>query len=200
MRLNKRAKFICHMVVLMGIMLAVSIAIKMRFYAQVTIWGLFAYIIAKEVIDYLREARFRRRCQRWPITFIFSRSKIKGDITMFQLHTDEVLPFKLGKPVDSTGADAEVEEGSLVITSSDPTVFTIEQDPDFPDDPYAGIIVSQGEGTATLHAKADADLGEGVTEITLEVEGQVLAAGAVGFAPWSFGTPRKKPATGENQG
>jgi len=198
MQMNRRAKFICHMTVLMGIMLAVSIAIKMRFYAQLVIWGLFAYIIAKEVIDYLRENRARRRCQRWPITFIYSHFKIKGTAMSFQLHTDEVLPFKLGKPVDSTGADAEVEEGSLVIESSDPTVFTIEQDPDFPEDPYAGLIVSQGEGTATLKAKADADLGEGVEEITLEVEGQILAAGAVGFAPWAFGTPRKKTQPAES--
>jgi hypothetical protein len=197
--MNRRAKFICHMLFLMVVMLSVSIAIRANYYSQLALWGLFSYIIAKEFIDYLRETRNRRKCTRWPITFIFSHFKIKGDITMFQLHTDEVLPFKLGKPVDSTGAEADVEEGSLVIESSDPAVFTIEQDPDFPDDPYAGLIVSQGEGTATLKAKADADLGEGVTEITLEVEGQVLAAGAVGFAPWSFGTPRKKTQPGESQ-
>lgn len=200
MPLNRRAKFICHMVVLFVAMMAISIGLQMRFFAQFIIWGLFAYIITKEIIDYLRCERARRRCQRWPITFIFSHFKIKGDITMFQLHTDEVLPFKLGKPIDSTGEEADVEEGSLVIESSDPAIFTIEQDPDFPDDPYAGLIVSQGEGAATLKAKADADLGEGVTEITLEVEGQVLAAGAVGFAPWSFGTPRKKTQGDSPQG
>lgn len=181
-----------HMIVLMGMMLSVSIAIRANYYSQLVLWGLFSYIIAREVIDYMRDSRKNRNYPRWPITFIFSHSKIKGTIMSFQIHTDEVLPFKLGKPIDSTGKDAEVEEGSLVIESSDPAVFTIEKDPDFPDDPYAGIIVSQGVGNATLKAKADADLGEGVTEITLDVDGEVLAAGAVGFAPWSFGTPRKK--------
>lgn len=197
-KLNRRARFICQMIILMALMISVSIAIRANYYSQLVLWGLFSYIIAREVIDYLRDVSAARKCQRWPITFIYSHFKIKGTAMSFQLHTDEVLPFKLGKPVDSTGAEAEVEEGTLVIESSDPAVFTIEQDPDFPDDPYAGLIVSQGEGTATLNAKADADLGEGVTEITLQVEGQILAAGAVGFAPWSFGTPRKKTEPAES--
>lgn len=110
----------------------------------------------------------------------------------FQLRIGQVLPFKLGHPVDNNGDEAKVQEGSLQLSSSDESVFTVEQDPETPDDPYSGLIVSQKEGTATFKAKADADLGEGVTEITLDVDGEILAADAVGFAPIQFGTPRPK--------
>lgn len=64
MKLNRHAKFICHMVVMFIVMMAVSIAIEMRYYAQLIIWGLFAYIIAKDVIDYLRCDEQRQKHQR----------------------------------------------------------------------------------------------------------------------------------------
>lgn len=128
----------------------------------------------------------------WPLTFKFNHLKIKGIFMAFQLHTDEVLPFEIGKPIDSQGGEADIEEGSLKIESSDPAIFTVEADPENPDNPFAGIIVSQSVGTATVRASADADLGEGVQEISLAVDGEILEAGAVGFAPFTFGTPRKK--------
>lgn len=193
----KHANFIAHMIGLMMLMLMVSIAIKINFYGQFVLWGLFSYIIALEVIDYLRKTCTRRRCRRWPITFIFHNSKIKGDITMFSLKTDQELPFVLGKPVDASGAEAPVEEGSLVIESSDPEIFSIVQDPADPENPYAGLIVAHKAGVANFKATADADLGEGVTTIELEIAGTVLPASATGFAPITFGEPRPKTAAAE---
>lgn len=52
------------MVVLFLVMMFVSIAIDMRYYARLIIWGLFAYIIAKEIIDYIRAERDRRKCEQ----------------------------------------------------------------------------------------------------------------------------------------
>jgi hypothetical protein len=64
MKLNRHAKFIAHMLVLFVLMMAVSIGIEMRYYAQLIIWGLFAYIIAKDVIDYFRCERQRQQCEK----------------------------------------------------------------------------------------------------------------------------------------
>jgi len=110
----------------------------------------------------------------------------------FQLHEDQVLPFKLGNPVDSQGNEAPIEDGSLLMTSSDESVFTIEQDDEQPEDPEAKMFVAQGQGSAEFVATADADLGAGVETILLKVIGTVIPAGAVGFAPLQFGAPRPK--------
>lgn len=39
---------------LMILMLATSLAIKANYYSQLVTWALFAYIIAREIIDYIR--------------------------------------------------------------------------------------------------------------------------------------------------
>lgn len=64
MKPNRHAKFICHMAVLFVAMMVISIAIEMRYYAQIVIWGLFAYIMAKDFIDYSRCDRVRRKCEQ----------------------------------------------------------------------------------------------------------------------------------------
>lgn len=110
----------------------------------------------------------------------------------FQLHEDEVLPFKLGKPINSDGEEAPIQEGSLKVGSSDDTIFTIEQDDQEPDNPDALMVVPHAEGSAVLYAEADADLGDGVETIRLEVTGIIVSGAATGFAPIAFGTPRKK--------
>lgn len=185
------------MVVLMMLMLGVTLAINANYYSQLITWGLFTYIIAKEVLDHVREERRRRRRYRWPITFFFHNLKIKGDNMEFQIHLDEVLPFQLGKPVNSDGGEAPIEEGSLLKSVLDPSIFTEEQDDEQPDNPDARMFVPHAVGSTEWTAKADANLGDGVEEISLTVKGTVLEAGAVGFAPLVFGTVRKKkPASG----
>lgn len=110
----------------------------------------------------------------------------------FQLHEDEVLPFKLGKPINSDGEEAPIEEGTLKRVITDEGIFTIEQDDQLPDDPEALMIVPHAEGTTDVEWTADADIGDGVETISLKLTGTILAGGAVGFAPIQFGTPRKK--------
>jgi hypothetical protein len=194
-----RTKFLTQIIFLAMLMLGVSVAINANYYSQIITWGLFAYIIAREILDEYRSEKRRRRRYRWPISFLFHHLKIKGDNMEFQLHEDEVLPFRLGKPVNSEGGEAPIEEGSLKEVVSDPSIFTVEQDDEQPDDPEAKMFVPHAVGSADYTATADADLGEGVQTISLTVKGTIIAAGAVGFAPLQFGQPRKKKQPNDSQ-
>jgi hypothetical protein len=49
-----RITFICHMLFLLAIMLGVSFAIHADFFSQVVLWGVFVYIIGKELLDEYR--------------------------------------------------------------------------------------------------------------------------------------------------
>lgn len=114
----------------------------------------------------------------------------------FTLHEDEVLPFRLGKPIDSNGDEAPIEEGSLRESVVDPAVFTVEQDDENPDDPDAKMFVPHSEGRTEYMVKADADMGDGVEEISLTVTGTIVSGEAIGFSAIQFGTPRKKKPVG----
>lgn len=159
--------------------------------------GLLCLTALTVVAIFLFKVRRRQR-YRWPLTLIHNHLKIKGDIMQFELQAGYEIPFVLGKPIDSEGNVREIEDDTLSITSTNPSAFTIERDEDAedPDDPFTGKIVWQGEGQGDFVATADADLGEGVKEIELRATGIMLAPGAVGFAPISFGTarPKSKPA------
>jgi len=196
-----RIKFIIHMIIYMAVLIIVLLTIKARFFTLCVIWTLFAYIIIKEIIDEWRHARRPKKLAHWPVIFYFHHLKIKGDNMEFQLHMDEVLPFRLGKPINSDGEEAPIEAGSLKKVVTDEGIFTVEQDDEQPDDPEALMFVPHAEGTADFNVEADADLGEGVETIRLTVKGTVIAAGAVGFAPLQLGQPRKKKAPlADNQG
>lgn len=83
MKVNRDSKFICHMVVLFVVLMFVSIAIDMRYYARLIIWGLFAYIIVKEIIDHQRAERYRRKQDQNRerlVRVIKKLDKIKQDI------------------------------------------------------------------------------------------------------------------------
>lgn len=133
----------------------------------------------------------RKRCKQtfWPITFSFCNIKIKGGITMVSLKKNQAVYGTLGKPVDKNGDPAEIEAGSLKITSANPGVVTVEPDENAPDDHYRFKLVSQGIGAAQVDIIADADLGEGVTEISTFVGVEVTGGTAVGFAEPTFGAP-----------
>lgn len=154
---------------------------------------LFALIIIPTILKFFRQCP--AKAYRWPLKISFKNLKIKAEIMEFQLHEDEVLPFKVGNPINSDGEEAPIEEGSLKIASSDESIFTIEQDDEQPDDPDAKMIVPHAEGSAELTITADADLGSGVVEISLTVTGTIISGAAVGFGPVTFGQPRKKKPT-----
>lgn len=141
---------------------------------------------------WLRKRLRKQQVVSWPMTLRFHHLKIKGDITMFQLLPGTELPFVLGKPIKADGTPGEIEDGSLKILSTDESVFVIAKDAKAadPDDPFTGVIRYVGPGEAKFHAEGDADLGDGVDTIVLEVDGTCLEAEATGFAPIAFGAAR----------
>lgn len=94
-------------------------------------------------------------------------------------------------PVDKKGNPAPVDEGSVEITSSDDSVFTVERDEN---DEKKFKLVAKGPGTAQLDYSADADMGDGVVEISGFTAVEVLPAQAVGFGI-QFGEPEEQPET-----
>lgn len=63
MKLSRSEKFFAQMIILMILMLVVSMAIQANYYSQLVLWGLFAYIISKEFIDWIKCERRRKNCQ-----------------------------------------------------------------------------------------------------------------------------------------
>lgn len=113
--------------------------------------------------------------------------KIKGEIMALSLTSTQFATGTL-QPVDSKGRPASVEPGSVVFTSSDPSVFIVEQDPL---NGLAIIVTAIGEGTAQLDYSADADLGAGIVSISGFTAIEVLPALAVGFG-LTFSTPQEQ--------
>lgn len=113
--------------------------------------------------------------------------KIKGEIMALSLTSTQFATGTL-QPVDSKGRPASVEPGSVVFTSSDPSVFIVEQDPL---NELAIIVTAIGEGTAQLDYSADADLGAGIVSISGFTAIEVLPALAVGFG-LTFSTPQEQ--------
>lgn len=77
---------------------------------------------------------------------------------------------------DAKGADAQVEAGSVKVTSSDEGVITVQQNAE---NEKEYTVSAVAPGTAKVIVSADADLGEGVTTITKEDEFTVTAGDAV---------------------
>lgn len=108
------------------------------------------------------------------------------------LTNTQQVDFEYAPPVDKAGQPAEVQPGSVKLTSSDVSVCTVTQDAT---NPYKGTIVSVGKGTAQVNIGADADLGDGDVEITGESLDVVVTGGqAVGFGTVTVGTPVEKTA------
>ncbi len=87
------------------------------------------------------------------------------------------IPFIL-QPVDRRGNPASVEAGSVAFSVDNTAVATVEVDPA---NELAGFILTHGVGVATLNYSADADLGEGVTQISGFDAIEVKPEQAVGF-------------------
>lgn len=91
--------------------------------------------------------------------------------------------------VDRLGNPAEVQEGSVNFSSSDESIFTVEQNPE---NEKQVKVVAHAPGVAQLNYSADADLGEGVVTIEGFTGVEVLPAQAVGFSGLSFGEPQEQ--------
>lgn len=82
--------------------------------------------------------------------------------------TKPTAGFPKGKP-------AKVEPGSVVWASSDPTTVVVVPNPA---NELNAIVVGQVEGSYTISAVADADLGAGVEPLTYQDSGTVTPGGA----------------------
>ena len=117
---------------------------------------------------------------------------IKGQIMAVSMTSTQFVEGTL-QPVDSKGRPAKVDEDSVEFTSSDTSVFVVEEDPN---DQLKVKVTAVGEGVAELRYIADADLDDGET-VTIEgfTAVEVLPALAIGFGI-SFGTPQEQPNGG----
>lgn len=102
---------------------------------------------------------------------------IKGEITMVQLKSTQSVNGIL-QPVDRKGNAAPIEPGTVKFSSSDESVFTVEQDETHE---TKVKVVAVAPGVAVLNFEADADLGEGVKTISGSTGVEVVASDAVGF-------------------
>lgn len=87
-------------------------------------------------------------------------------------------------PVTAQGNPASVENTVFTVDSGDATVQEVEANKSY-------YLVSGAGGLSTVTVTADADLGEGVTNITDTIEYFVTTAQATSFG-LSAGTPEPK--------
>jgi hypothetical protein len=125
-----------------------------------------------------------RRCQKKFLSkgsllaqFTIDNIKIKGENMALTALPQQRIPFELSA-VDRKGNPAPVEAGTVEYWTDDESVATVEEDPT---NELKGVIITTGVGVTQLNYKADADLGEGVTEITGFDAIEVKAEQAVGF-------------------
>ncbi len=109
--------------------------------------------------------------------------------TMLQLTNTQQCPIAVSG-VDKKGNPAELD--SVIFTSSDPSVATVEPDPSDPGNQNKALVKAVAAGTAQINVTADADLGDGTTELTGTLDLTVVAGQAVGFEI-KTGTPEEQP-------
>jgi hypothetical protein len=141
----------------------------------------FAIIIVGLVVALYPASKKKATIQ---LSFIINNIKIKGGIIMVQLKDTQKVTGLLA-PVDAKGNTATVQAGSVVVTSSDESVVTVEKDAS---NELGFTLVAGKPGTAQVDFSADADLGDGVTTIAGFTAVEVQAGDAVGMGA-SFGEP-----------
>mgnify|MGYP002390447942 CR=1 FL=1 len=83
-------------------------------------------------------------------------------------------------PKDKFGNDAQVQDGSVVFVSDDPSIADVQANPD--GGPYSATVNTGSKvGATTVRIQADADLGEGVSQIEGLLTVEVRAGDAVAF-------------------
>lgn len=113
---------------------------------------------------------------------------IEGVITLMQLTDTQKFSFTFGKPIDSKGAPAVVQDGSVTLTVSDGNGSIVPKD----GDPFSGTFVADKPAAnittpGTIVCKADADTGDGVETITGVIPVVVTGGKAVGFGEPTIG-------------
>lgn len=103
------------------------------------------------------------------------------------LNNEQLIDGEL-QPVTKKGKPAEVQPGTVTISSSDETVFTVQRDPE---NEKKFKVIAQNTGVAQLDFSADADLGDGVKTITGFAAIEVVPAEAAGFGV-TFGAPQEQ--------
>lgn len=131
------------------------------------------------------------------LSLIINQIKITGGIIMLELKATQKVTGELA-PVDAKNNPAQVQEGTVSVSSSDGEIVNIVSDPT---NPLKFEVVATGKtGVARVDWKADADLGDGVIEISGFTAVEVQAGNAVGFAA-NFGEPTEQAtATDETTG
>lgn len=133
-----------------------------------------------------------RRSKTLPLIFVQDLDTnlyVRGVITNMQLRDDQKVRITFGKPLDKKGNPASVQEGSVSISVTDGSA-TVEPDPA---DPFSATIIGVSPTAditkpGAVIITADADLGEGVKNITGSEPLIVTGGQAVGFGPASVGT------------
>jgi hypothetical protein len=115
-----------------------------------------------------------------------------GRIDTMKMSDSQVCTIEWGAPITAKGKPAKVEQGSVKITCSDDSV-TIEVDPANPFKATLTAVHENEDTGAVLTITADADLGEGVVEISGSEPLVITSGPAVGFGPASIGTPTEQP-------
>jgi hypothetical protein len=111
--------------------------------------------------------------------------KARGDGIMFTLPSKMAVAVKISY-VDAAGNPAVVD-GDVTWTTSDPSIVTVNVDAD--DTTNAVIAASGPVGQVQISAVADADLGEGVRQLTTLMDVTVVAGEAVAGTISPVGEP-----------
>ncbi len=122
------------------------------------------------------EKKSSNQARRFLVTFFINNLNVKGNMELTLTTIDETTG--LLTPVDAKGKPSSVEAGSVLISSTDESVFTVEKDAT---NELAFKVTAVGVGTAQLNYSGDADLGDGVKTITGSTTVTVTQSEAVGF-------------------
>jgi hypothetical protein len=116
---------------------------------------------------------------------------VEGEITKMQITDSQQATIEFGAPVDKKGFPATVQDGSVSLSVGDDSA-TIEQDAT---NPFKGLVkgVHPSDAATLITITADADLGDGVTNITGTEPLNVTGGQAAGFGPATVGTPEEQP-------
>lgn len=156
--------------------------------------------ILKEIENLLDDCEHGRhhRARRLVGTFTWCGISVQGEHLMITepLVVGQSVSYSVS-PVKSDGSASKATLSNVVITSSDPAVFTVAPDPS---NPNGVIIVSVGAGSATVNSKATATEPDGTTTETITGADTVVVTAAPPPPPapavalvGKFGTPFPTP-------
>lgn len=136
-------------------------------------WGCFILKMLQSLFDCCTTPTEEPPRIRWDVT-ISGRRKVSGEFLMIQIVENE---YFVTNPLDvrsAKGNPAQVQAGSVVFASSDPTVLQVTD----AGDGTARCDAVGPVGNAQLIVTADADLGDGVVPITGTLDVTVVAGQA----------------------